>query len=221
MGSRFVPCIYILMLPNWLYSILGQIPTETVWKQQLNISYCCFSTKPRHISFPEGTSGNLYEPTGSRNTLLMQLFKSSAVYSHSCYTGLFLLSSGKLGVVVPVIQPGTAAQGCSTKWGHHITFTPQSDNLVFWPWSLFSPSVRCLLTRDALAHYFCFGFKSPLSVSCWCSHSCVPNLPHLYVAGAAFFPQPFSQFARSLSLSPSKLLVLAGSRLLDLLPSSA
>lgn len=222
MGARVVPCIFFFVLPAGYIQSRARYLKEEVWKQHWDTSCCYFSSKPRYISFPEGSSENHETPTSLQapetpcscsfskhsqciHALVAQVSPCSAPEGWEMWCQALSLGQQRREAVEPEGSTPPSphrATMCSSGFGVPSPQLPEacSPEMLWHIYSLWLhiPSLQPMLMLTLLCT------QPAASTGCW-------NSP---------LPQPF--FSVCQVFTPiTKLLFLVGSRLLDLLPSSA
>lgn len=206
MGARVVPFLFFLCFPAGYIQSWTRYLKEKVCKQHWNISCCYFRSKPRHISFPEESSENQETPTSPQAPEVPCLCSFS---KHSqCIHAL-------VAQVSPCLAPEgwemwcqalSLEQQCRDAVQPEKSTPPSPHRTTTWSSGLgaSSPQLPGACSPKMLWHIYLLWFQIPsLQPMLMLSHCCAPNLLHLQVAGAVLSPSPSSQFASSLSFSPS------------------
>lgn len=221
-GTRVFPYIFFYDSQLVIYTFWARYQKEEVWKQHWDTSCCHFGSKPRHISFPEGSLENQETPTSLQAP---EMPWSCSFSKHSqCVHALVTQVSPCLAPEGWKVwcQALILGQQCreATQPEDSTLPSPQCALLALEP---LLPSCRGLLTRDALAHTYLLWFQIPslqpmLMFTLLCTQAAA-------LTGCWSSPLPqlfFSVCQVSPSLPPSlSSFFLVGSRLLDSLPGSA
>lgn len=168
---------------------------EEVWKQHWDISCRYFSSKPRHISFPEESSENQKTPTSPQAP---EMPCSCSFSKHGQCTRALVTQ------VSPRLAPGGWEMWCQAlSLGQQRRdavqpedSTPPSPFRATMWWSGLGASSSQLpgaCSPEMLWHIYLLWFQiPPLQTMLMLSHCCAPNLLHLQIAGAVLSPSPSS-----------------------------